>query len=146
MKKFLALLSILLLSVTLVLFLNKNAPTGQKTSMQSSNSISIDLNNDNSAETLELSKSCGTSGCNLQIYTNQHDKVSEINLVQAVYLSTTTSQGWTDLVIETYGGGAPRVFYKLEFNGSTYPFTPYDGTEIDSPDNLTPIPLPARHQ
>ncbi len=139
MKKFLALLSILLLSVTLVLFLNKNAPTGQKTSMQSSNSISIDLNNDNSAETLELSKSCGTSGCNLQIYTNQHDKVSEINLVQAVYLGTTTSQGWTDLVVETSGGGAPKNAYLLKFDGRTYPIHPQDGMEIQTTVGLTKV-------
>ena len=139
MKKLLALLSILLLSVTLVLFLNKNVPTEQKNSVQSSHSISVDLNNDNSAETLEFSKVCGTGGCNLQIYTKEHNLLSEINLVQGVYLGTTTSQGWTDLVIETYGGGAPKTLYLLQFNGSTYPTHPEEGTEIDTVAGLSKI-------
>jgi hypothetical protein len=89
----------------------------------------VDLNGDGHNEALVYLMGrniCGSSGCELYIYTPAGDswrEVSEVGLTQLpVQLLPTSHHGWKDLVVFVSGGGVlPGYYVRLQFNGRSYP-------------------------
>lgn len=91
----------------------------------------IDLNSDNRADALVMLNDlywCGTGGCNLVIFKGVpqgYQPISNISLVrEPVWISTTKTNGWHDLILEVSGGGTPAKHVALKFDGHQYPDNP----------------------
>lgn len=103
----------------------------------------VDLNGDDRDDALvflEGAAWCGSSGCTLLVMVGTAPEdaaevgafapAAEISLMHApVYVSTTTTEGWHDLIVED-GQGTWR---RLRFDGETYPFSPAGGDSETAP-------------
>jgi hypothetical protein len=91
----------------------------------------IDLNQDGTEDALVLMGPpnwCGTGGCTLLVFEGTEDDFqlrSSTTLVQSPFIvSENETQGWRDLVLEVYGGGATPATVALQFDGQGYPLNP----------------------
>ena len=113
----------------------------------SSTTYYVDLDNDGQIDMLSYpisSDTCGTGGCTLMVYKwkdNDFVLVSRTTSVQSVYLANTYTNGVRDIVTEYYGGGGPRGFVKLQFDGKNYPPSslPESGPSVASTTGLEKI-------
>lgn len=86
-----------------------------------------DLNGDKHLDLLLLHQSsdfCGSGGCLLMIFKNTgtgFEYVNSIGTIRSVYLGTTTTNGWRDIVVGYSGGGGPSGYTQFQFNGRVYP-------------------------
>lgn len=97
----------------------------------------IDLSGDGKPEALVYlsgSYTCGTGGCKMLVLEQsgqRYQLVSQMTLVHApVIVSSETSAGWNDLVLEVAGGGAAKHYARMQFDGSTYPVNPSTAPEV----------------
>lgn len=97
----------------------------------------IDLSGDGKPEALVYlsgSYTCGTGGCKMLVLEQsgqQYQLISKMTLVNApVIVSSETSAGWNDLVLEVAGGGAGKHYAQMKFDGSTYPVNPSTAPEV----------------
>ena len=93
---------------------------------------SLDLDSDLKDEALVLLEGptwCGTGGCTLLVLSpdgaGELRLVSDIGLVQTpITVSEHQSQGFRDLVLDVYGGGARPATVVLSYDGEGYPTNP----------------------
>lgn len=71
---------------------------------------------------------CGTGGCMMlvmQATANGYRVLSRIQPVQQpVIISSQKTNGYPDLIVYTAGSGATPTYWRLRFNGSSYPTNP----------------------
>ena len=76
---------------------------------------------------------CGTGGCSLVVLAEGEEgfrKVSETSVVQMPFgVLDSSTDGWRDLWVTTYGGGAPEVTRKLVWTGEGYTANASSGEE-----------------
>jgi hypothetical protein len=91
----------------------------------------VDLDGDGVPELLVYVNSpsvCGSGGCTTFIFRKQdaaYKLISSITLTRTpIYVSTTKSNGWRDLIIPIAGGGAREGYAVLAYDGKTYPDNP----------------------
>nr|WP_269809157.1 hypothetical protein [Enterovibrio nigricans] len=100
--------------------------------------LTQDLNSDGDKELLVLTDWCGSGGCTVLIFSNQHGEWqfnSRITLAHVPFqMSNATSNGWHDLIFPVGGGGAKAASHVLQFNGQRYPGNPSVAPKIAIPD------------
>jgi len=91
----------------------------------------VDLNGDGIKDALLLLQGtawCGTGGCTLLVFQGARDGftfISSSSLIRgSLLVSTATTNGWRDLVVDVSGGGMAPKKVALKFNGRTYPLNP----------------------
>jgi len=91
----------------------------------------VDLNNDNIAETivhLVGGFTCGTGGCTTLIFRSDGTRlelISHLTLTNnPILVSHQTTNGWRDLVLFVSGGGTKASYHRLRFTGNSYPENP----------------------
>jgi hypothetical protein len=91
----------------------------------------VDLNGDDKLDALvDVSNPnfCGSSGCPMLIFKGDgknFELVTKMSVSHSpIFVSETKTKGWSDLLMEVYGGGAKPYFALLKFNGKTYPKNP----------------------
>jgi len=91
----------------------------------------VDLNNDNIAETivhLVGGFTCGTGGCTTLVFRSDGTRlelISHLTLTNnPILVSHQTTNGWRDLVLYVSGGGAKTSYHRLRFTGNSYPDNP----------------------
>ncbi|PIW54328.1 MAG: hypothetical protein COW16_11840 [Sphingomonadales bacterium CG12_big_fil_rev_8_21_14_0_65_65_10] len=99
-------------------------------------SAMVDLDGDGGAEALVYVGGpmlCGTGGCSLVVLAEGEEgfrKVSETSVVQMPFgVLDSSTDGWRDLWVTTYGGGAPEVTRKLVWTGEGYTANASSGEE-----------------
>lgn len=87
----------------------------------------VDLNNDDLLDVLLYPEApsdfCGSGGCPLMVLTNTGEgweMNTSIGVTRSVYLGTTYTNGWRDIVTEYSGGGGGSGFTKQQFDGKEY--------------------------
>lgn len=88
----------------------------------------VDLNNDNNPEVfvqLVGPYTSGTGGDTGMIFTQtdgQYELFQQFTLIRnPIIISNSKTNGWHDLIMEAYGGGAEYKYNHLKFNGQQYP-------------------------
>lgn len=91
----------------------------------------IDLNGDGKLDALvDISSPsyCGSGGCPILVFKGDGKNfvlVTEMSVSHSpVFVAETRTKGWSDLLMEVYGGGAKPYFALLRFDGKTYPENP----------------------
>ncbi|MBN8522113.1 MAG: hypothetical protein J0L77_09495 [Alphaproteobacteria bacterium] len=93
----------------------------------------IDLNRDGQRDALVLYRLphtywCSWSGCLLSIFRAEENGFTFINDIPGIrgplVISSNTSEGWRDIIIELSGTQLYNRRVTLAFSGSTYPSTP----------------------
>lgn len=99
-------------------------------------SFLTDLNNDKKLDLLLRPtgiSQCGSGGCQLYILVNTGNAfklLNSVSLTQNIYVGTSTTNGWRDLIIMQSGGGQSTRYMKLQYNGTSYPLTPENGVQV----------------
>ena len=91
----------------------------------------VDLNRDGKLDAIVLVSGdsvCGTGGCEVLIFKGDGKNYSLITEMSVshppVFVGRTKTKGWSDLLMEVYGGGIKPYFASLKFDGKTYPENP----------------------
>lgn len=92
----------------------------------------VDLNGDGRKEVVAYVAGpmvCGTGGCTTFVFTppgpEGYRLVSRISVVQTpVLVSSSSTQGWRNLVVRIGGGGIASGNSELKFDGKSYPMNP----------------------
>lgn len=89
----------------------------------------IDLNGDEKEEIFVYLMGqyvSGTGGStSLIIDQENYEVISNFTLVQnPIIISSETTNGWNDIIMQVYGGGAEYSFVKIAFDGESYPSNP----------------------
>lgn len=68
----------------------------------------------------------GTGGSTALIVDKEnYDIISEFTLVQnPIIISKEKTNGWNDIIMQVFGGGAEHSYVKMQFNGNGYPSNP----------------------
>lgn len=102
----------------------------------------VDLNGDDKPEIfvyLVGSYFCGTGGCSAVIFESTEDEyklISNFTIVNSpVVISENKTNGWNDIIMNVYGGGAESFYAQMKFDGKKYPLNPsmqpaFEGTEM----------------
>lgn len=91
------------------------------------NTFLVDLNNDDLLDALLIptqpSDFCGNGGCMTTVFANTGESfvlVGTISVTRSVYLGTTYTNGWRDIITGYSGGGGPSGYTRQQFNGTEY--------------------------
>jgi hypothetical protein len=95
-------------------------------------SVSVDLNNDGSPETVVYligNDWCGSGGCTMLILTTEtgyYKVITKTTITRLpVRLLNTRTRGWSDIAVTVQGGGIMQAYEaRLRFNGKKYPSNP----------------------
>jgi hypothetical protein len=71
---------------------------------------------------------CGTGGCRILIFKGvgkNYSLITEMSVSRPpVWVTSTKTQGWSDLIFYNSGGGTKPFYSLLKFDGKTYPENP----------------------
>ena len=91
----------------------------------------IDLNGDGKLDAIVFvsgNSVCGTGGCEVLIFKGDgkdYELITEMSVSHPpVFVGRTKTKGWSDLLMEVYGGGIKSYFASLKFDGKSYPENP----------------------
>jgi hypothetical protein len=97
----------------------------------------VNLNGDRTPETVVYLVGqgvCGSGGCTTMVFQTvgkNYRLVSRMSVSrQPLIVTLQKTNGWNDLVMLASGGGVPSNYFRLKFDGKTYPISPYEGVEV----------------
>lgn len=117
------------------------------TATSTAQSYFVDLNNDGNLDLLLLpqgnSDFCGNGGCQLMIFINNGNGNfvlnSTVGVTRSVFLPTTSTNGWRDIITAYSGGGGPSGFTKIQFDGKKYSDNASVGPAVKSVSGLEQV-------
>lgn len=106
----------------------------------------IDLNGDGNLDAIVFASGnsiCGTGGCEMLIFKGNgksYELLTEMSVSRPpIWISSTKTKGWSDLVFYNSGGGIKHFYSLLKFDGRTYPENPTVEPEIQKKGKLKVI-------
>lgn len=91
----------------------------------------VDLNDDSKLDAIVFVSGdsiCGTGGCEVLIFKGDgknYTLLTEMSVSRPpVFVGTTQTKGWKDLLMQVSGGGIKSYYAVLKFDGKSYPENP----------------------